>query len=457
MCLLCLLLECPKLDRGNLTVLTFDHGLRPGSRHDCQFVAAFCRRRGVPCEIVSLQVNKNLKGRSVETAARELRREVLNNKINSGDADFVLLAHHLGDQAESILMHLCRGCGIGGLVGMKAADGAYLRPLIDVPPAWLQRYAEENGIDYVTDETNTDISFDRNFIRHSVLPLLAQRYPVYRSLQRLSVNASDAVRYLNSTLDDKLYGGDGHTAYVSTAALDDEFAASMYINGALSSIGLYKDVTRAHVEAVRRLKDSRSGAVTCFLGVTARREYDKILFYRQEKLRVLPPQPFDLATGHRCIGCVKVEISALRNETYGQRAALKTAAKDGDHSVGYDSDKAKEGITAFFKVLYVDAAKMPADAVVRTRREGDEFVPYKGNRKKLKKYFIDKKIPLSWRDKLPLIAAGSEILMIPGLEISDRVKADAATVALYRVRLLDFLPITTAAADGIKETEKYED
>jgi tRNA(Ile)-lysidine synthase len=81
--------------------------------------------------------------------------------------------------------------------------------------------------------------------------------------------------------------------------------------------------------------------------------------------------------------------------------------------------------------LIFDADKVPANAVIRTRREGDVFKPYKGKTKKLKDYFIDKKIPLRKRDFIPVLACDNEVLLIADTEVSDKIKVDENTIEKY--------------------------
>ncbi len=105
---------------------------------------------------------------SLETAARVLRYEVL----AKSDCDFVCLAHHADDNAETVLMHILRGSGAYGAQGIKRINGKYLRPLIDLTREEIERYARNNNVPFVVDSTNAETIYTRNLVRREVMPML---------------------------------------------------------------------------------------------------------------------------------------------------------------------------------------------------------------------------------------------------------------------------------------------
>jgi tRNA(Ile)-lysidine synthase len=119
------------------------------------------------------------RGESLEAAAREARYAALASLLESGD--LLLTAHHRGDQAETLLLALMRGSGVRGLAAMSVVcplgTGRLVRPLLDVGRAELLAYAQGHGLGWVNDPSNQDLARDRNFLRHRVLPLLAERWP----------------------------------------------------------------------------------------------------------------------------------------------------------------------------------------------------------------------------------------------------------------------------------------
>jgi tRNA(Ile)-lysidine synthase len=171
-----------------------NHGLSAHAHEWEQFCAAQCAARRVPFTPVRVKVAR-ARGESLEASARAVRYAV----FRAQDVDAVALAHHLDDQAETLLLQLLRGAGARGLASMplvRTPDGGgpkLWRPLLEVARSDLARYATENKLQWVEDESNARLEFDRNYLRHAVLPRIESRFPGYReTLQRASRNLADA-------------------------------------------------------------------------------------------------------------------------------------------------------------------------------------------------------------------------------------------------------------------------
>lgn len=194
--LLHLLARLRSQDSPGLRAIHIHHGLLPHadawSRH-CETV---CDALQVPLEVVrlSLQVPP---GASIEAFAREARYAALADAL--GTHEMLLTAQHRDDQAETLMLQLLRGAGIEGLAGMPLlrqwGDGWHARPLLDVGRDELLQWARQQGIEWVEDQSNQDRRFDRNYLRHEVMPLLRQRWPaagatLARSAQNLASSLS---------------------------------------------------------------------------------------------------------------------------------------------------------------------------------------------------------------------------------------------------------------------------
>jgi tRNA(Ile)-lysidine synthase len=154
-----------------------EHGIRgESSLRDLEFCRRLCAALSVPLEICHVDAPGYAQshGLSLEEAARELRYAFL-DRFADGKMHFCATAHHREDQAETFFINLYRGSGSAGLSGIKPRRGGYLRPLLERSKRDLQTYAEEYSLEYVTDETNGDTAYLRNFLRHQVLPLLQNR------------------------------------------------------------------------------------------------------------------------------------------------------------------------------------------------------------------------------------------------------------------------------------------
>jgi tRNA(Ile)-lysidine synthase len=173
-----------------LSALHVNHGISPNANKWEKFCLDLCSAHGIPIKIAKLKVSR-LSGTSLEAVARDARYQIF-RKLK---ADYVILAQHLDDQAETLLLQMLRGAGVKGLgampvvrnqiseVGNQALDTGpqILRPLLNVSRSEIEGYAQKNKLCWITDESNNDVSFDRNFLRHKIFPLLEKRFPSYRT------------------------------------------------------------------------------------------------------------------------------------------------------------------------------------------------------------------------------------------------------------------------------------
>jgi tRNA(Ile)-lysidine synthase len=163
---------------AELLAIHINHGLNPASDHWERHCAGFCRERGIPFRAVRVTVT-TLPGESLEMAARRERYRVFEAELP--DQGFLLQGHHLGDQAETFLYRLMRGNGPAGLGGIpatrKLGRGTLLRPLLGFSRSEIAGYAQALGLTWIEDPSNSLEVHDRNYLRNSVLPILAARWP----------------------------------------------------------------------------------------------------------------------------------------------------------------------------------------------------------------------------------------------------------------------------------------
>ncbi|MBZ0104477.1 MAG: tRNA lysidine(34) synthetase TilS [Sulfuricella denitrificans] len=190
--LLDLLVRLQQTLRFRLSAVHVNHQLSPHARNWADFCTTLCQAYAIPLDVAVVQVDC-LKGDSLEEAARTARHAALAKSTT----DFIVLAHHLDDQAETFLLQLLRGCGVDGARAMAEQNGRLLRPFLKIPRSRLERYASQRGLSWVEDESNLDTRFDRNFLRHRALPVLAERFPAYReTFLRASRNFSESALLL---------------------------------------------------------------------------------------------------------------------------------------------------------------------------------------------------------------------------------------------------------------------
>jgi tRNA(Ile)-lysidine synthase len=161
-----------------LHAIHVNHGLQREADSWQAYCEQLCKRYNIPLEIIRLTLN--LKGgESVEAVARDARYKAMAERMEQGD--LLLTAQHQDDQAETLLLQLMRGSGPAGIAAMppltRFAKGWLARPLLDCPRRSLEQYAREHQLTWQEDPSNQDRRFDRNFIRHQVMPLLRSRWP----------------------------------------------------------------------------------------------------------------------------------------------------------------------------------------------------------------------------------------------------------------------------------------
>ncbi len=170
-----------KEEELSLSVAHVDHCLRPGSKADASFVVNVCRELGIPCRVFEVQVDG-----SSEDAARNARYEALREACRENGTSVLALAHHLRDQAETLLLHLFRGSGGGGLSAMTEfsqrtwPEGESItlwRPWLSVSPETIRAALKEMCVSWREDETNAGDRYLRNYLRHQVLPAVTARLP----------------------------------------------------------------------------------------------------------------------------------------------------------------------------------------------------------------------------------------------------------------------------------------
>lgn len=187
-----------------LEALHVNHQLSAQAAAWAQFCRARCADLGVRCKVVKVEVAR---GDSVERAARDARYAAL----RAGTADWIVLAHNADDQAETVLLQLFRGAGVKGLAAMPFVAGdssllatgrpmaPLLRPLLDVPRAQIEQYAAANNLKWIEDDSNTDTTYTRNWLRHELLPRLEKRVPGYRTtLVRAASHSGEAAELLDA-------------------------------------------------------------------------------------------------------------------------------------------------------------------------------------------------------------------------------------------------------------------
>jgi len=192
------------LDQFNyqLTLAHVNHGLRENADGDMNFVQNLSQKWNIPCEVIYLDPQTKNSNESVESWARKYRYDALEKIRMKTRGDFILTAHHKTDQAETILMRLAQGSGGKGFRGIHTKAGLVRRPLLFFTKQELIDYAQQYTLTFVEDETNSDISKPRNFIRHNILaPWIRQDNHVEKGIIRTRSHITELVETVTFTVD----------------------------------------------------------------------------------------------------------------------------------------------------------------------------------------------------------------------------------------------------------------
>ncbi len=372
-----------------LSALTCEHGIRgEASLSDVAFVKTLCTERNVPLHIFSADIPARARAskKGLEEEGRAFRYQCFREILDRKKADVVATAHHRDDLAETVLFRLARGTSLSGIAAVKESGGI-VRPLLGVSRQEILSYLNERGISFVTDETNGDERYSRNAIRKRVLPALEEIVKgAGKHIADFARRAGEDDEYLKS-LAVSATRREGKNIFIPS-----DLPRPLFFRAAVAAIGELGgvDYGESFLREIEKLKELQSGRKVCFHGIEGVKEGDEIVFYRPEK-DVAAEIPF--STGTFAFGAYR-----LRAEIGGCGGTL-----------------------------YADYDNFPADCVIRTRREGDLFTPFGGSEKPLKKYLTDRKIPARKNRLLPLVAKGSTVYAVFGVEISDLVKVTEGT------------------------------
>ncbi|MEG2561600.1 MAG: tRNA lysidine(34) synthetase TilS [Clostridia bacterium] len=383
---------------GKFFVVNVQHNLRgQASVDDSAFVKAYCEKNGIEfqqfdIDVIALCQEKHY---TIEQGARIIRREIFATIVADGKASRVLTAHHKDDQIESIFMHILRGCGLNGLIGMRLDDGVLVRPMLEISREKINDYAQANNLAWRQDESNFDNNYTRNKLRNEIIPLLESVYPSCGdNVVRLGKIAEKAVEFVSASLPEcELKNGE---ISIPVDLFDKRYLAEQAIVGAVDKLATRVDLTFRQLEAVFELAKKTSGSrVDLPWGLSAYKQSNAVVIRLRESKNEFS-YPFD--KGEFDCGEWQIEISERDNG--GLRA---------------DSDKLSGG-------------------VIRNRDKGDKIEKFGGMTKSLGDYLTDKKVAKRMRDNLPIIARGNEAFVVCGVDISEKAKIDENTQRICYIK-----------------------
>ncbi len=383
-----------------------NHGLQSLAQQWAEQCSKFCRENSIPINVLEIDASSE-KGESPEAAARTMRYQAISELMQDGD--ILLTAHHSDDQAETVLLQLLRGSGPSGLAAMPMINGFgpgfHARPLIAYSRADLTEYAHQYQLKWVEDFSNSDISFDRNFLRQKIIPLLKERWPsLDKTISRSASHCAEAQQLINNAARVDLEKADIDTDYsISIDALSvlPPPRARAVIRTWVKDAGLQlPDTTRLDRVLLEMLtaREDRNPVVE-WPGVEMRRYRDRLFV-----MSALEPMHSN----------IELEWDGISELTLPSGLGTLSIEKS-EHGIPIDSWK-RGGITVTF------------------RSGGERCKPIgRDGSKSLKNLFQEHGIPPWERDRIPLVnidgklAAVGDIWICTGLATSS-VSNDALTV-----------------------------
>lgn len=417
-CLLFMLLKLREETGFGLDAVHIHHGLRGETAdRDEAYVREVCEREGVELFVYHEDVGRYAREHAltVEEAGRDVRRARFLEVLDRQGGTRIALAHHMNDNAETVLWNLCRGTGLRGAGGISPKNGVWIRPLLCVERSEIESYLENRGISYCTDETNLEDGYTRNRIRNYALPFLEENINE-RSVSHIAGFAeklrsvgeyieAETSRYAKQCKKE----GKRHALMIVKEQYEkvpEALKSGVILSLICEAAGRRKDIGEIHVKAVQQLMENQPGRKASLpYGLEAAREYEGV--------------------------CVRQEMCAEDTDIPG---------KEDENPVFQMRifEKNMESVTFSQKnyTKWFDYDIISNTVKIRHREPGDYIVIDKeGRRQKLKQYFINTKIPREERDSLWLAADGKEIMWIVGYRQSQAYQVTEHTRRILEITI----------------------
>jgi len=416
-CLLLLMTRlAEELRLGGVSALHVNHGIRgEEADRDEAFCRRLCERLNVPLSVRREDVPALAaeRGESLEEAGRRRRLEIFAEEAKARGAK-IAAAHHLNDQAETLLMNLARGTGPSGLAGMKplredARGFTLIRPLLWALREEIESYVSAQGTGWCEDSTNASGENARSRLRTEVFPVLEELWPgAARHAAALAGKQAAQEAFLDRLAESAFHKVCRSDGSLDAAALlrEDPVLRQRILTAWLRGSGGLKDVGEVHFAALEDLLSGGSGRKIHLPG-------GRSVLREQTGLRLVPGAP---GGG-----------SPVTDENTA--ADLSRCFETRVFPAGKSPEIPKKQYT---KRLDYDTITEPL--CFRTRKKGDYLTLPGGGRQSLQDFFVNEKVPLALRDEVPLAASGSHVLWIVGHRISAAAKITEKTKTVIEIR-----------------------
>jgi len=406
-----------------LRVAHFNHQLRgKESDGDEMFVRKLAETHGYQFFVDRAETATYARDRkiSIQEAARELRYRFLTSLVNGGGTQKIAVAHNADDNAETLLLNLCRGTGIGGLTGIPLyrPDLHLIRPLLFATRSEIQAYAKLNRLKYRTDSSNRKLHYKRNFIRNKILPLLQE-----------SVNPG-IIKTLNRTSD-------------ILSRIEDFLLQEAKRH--LQRMSLRK-TNSLHSLDVTKLKNLHRSLQETIVKLVAR-SFSKVPLESREVTRILgllgsdTGKGVELSTGFKVCRDRQQLIFVRKRKRFELEEEVQPGSSYDFGSFRFSSraiPRKEVHSTRNRHIEYIDAESLDGRLVLRNWKKGDWFVPFgMKQRKKLSDFFIDAKVPRYRKEEIPVLESRGNIVWVCGVRLDNRYRIKRSTRNVLKLEFED--------------------
>jgi len=372
-------------------------------------VVAWCVQHQVVCHQVRFDTAAIAadRKRSIQETARDLRYEWFESVRSNGNFKAIVTAHHADDNAETMIMNLCRGTGIAGLHGIPERNGPIIRPLLFAGRKDILAYATEQQIQHREDSSNKKDDYLRNALRHHIMPLLEQYMPgaAYR-MGETAGRVLEAEAIYNKAIDQekkRLLDQRGPDIYVPIKLLEKRKPLQTICYELFQSYGF----SAAQIPQIIGLLHAETGRYIASATHRIIRNRDFLI------VTALQPEATDL-----------VLVEEIPSTIIAGGQTFKFAEKETVHDLDSGPD-----------TIYIDAAKLVFPLILRRWKTGDYFYPLGMGmkKKKLSRFLIDQKVPVHEKEQIWVLESGRRIVWIAGKRIDERFKVLPSTTKLLKI------------------------
>lgn len=389
------------------------------SNEDEKFIEQYANENSIPFHVIKFDTKalKKEKNISTQMAARELRYEWFEQIRKENHYHKIAVAHHLDDQIETILLNLSKGTGIQGLAGMQAKNEFIIRPMLEISRQQIINYASENNIEYREDSSNASDDYQRNKLRHHVLPILKEINPDLSNTMRAFIERMNDYQVLNAEyieqIKKKCYTEKEGIVEIKLGFIKSHSAGKTILYHLTKNMGIHADM----LQKIIAVKESGKQFITDTHRLIVDR---KSLFITNKENENEQHLLFTEIPKQFCFNQYKIQCSLVPI----QELNIKTSPR----------------------YAYFDADKIEFPLLLRKAKEGDYFYPFgmsksktpgKVGKKKLSKYFKDEKFSLLDKEHAAVLFSGEKLIWLINHRTDDRFKVTPSTKRILKMVVVD--------------------